>query len=429
MTVQQLRPPVVTGMIAAARHLVADGAAVPVGSLSDAELVEAIAELASLESQIAAWRLDLAAETHRRRLADEAAETGTDALLARLTGERREVLNGGLLLAELLRTKYAATRVAFAAGRLRPDQVRVIVRAAEHAPKEVTSDQLRVAEEALVARATGEASPTGTPMNAGRLRQAARRMFETVSRELADRCEAAQLTTEERRAEGETWLSLHDQGDGTFAGRFVIPERHGHLLRSALQRLTSPRRLGRDRDGQQVEDHTLTGFGSMSWSEHNGAAFVELLEHLPTEGHGGNVASMLVTTSLDTLVHGVGAARLDTGVRISPSAARHLACGAEIIPIVLDGASVPLDLGRAKRLHTKAQRLALATVHESCAVAGCERPFAWCEIHHPHAWSKGGATDLANGLPLCGHHHRRAHDDRFDLRRHTTGDWRYHRRR
>ncbi|HET8960688.1 MAG TPA: HNH endonuclease, partial [Nocardioides sp.] len=63
-------------------------------------------------------------------------------------------------------------------------------------------------------------------------------------------------------------------------------------------------------------------------------------------------------------------------------------------------------------------------------VGGCERPFAWCEIHHHRlSWGKDGPTDLDNGLPLCGYHHRRAHDDRWDLRRHASGDYRFHRRR
>ena len=55
-------------------------------------------------------------------------------------------------------------------------------------------------------------------------------MFEVVSAELADRHESDQLNTEADRAEAETWCTLYDNGDGTFAGRFVIPELHGTLL-------------------------------------------------------------------------------------------------------------------------------------------------------------------------------------------------------
>ncbi|WP_406832976.1 HNH endonuclease signature motif containing protein [Pedococcus sp. KACC 23699] len=41
------------------------------------------------------------------------------------------------------------------------------------------------------------------------------------------------------------------------------------------------------------------------------------------------------------------------------------------------------------------------------------RPYAWSELHHEDPWSQGGRTDLAKAVPLCGHHHRRAHDPRY----------------
>jgi hypothetical protein len=165
--------------------------------------------------------------------------------------------------------------------------------------------------------------------------------------------------------------------------------------------------------------------------ETRGAAFCELVEHLPAEGWAGNAGNgceVLVTMSLDALLTGLGAAGLDAGVAITAGEARRLACGAGLVPAVLDGRSMPLDLGRTRRLHTTSQRRALALLHDTCAIAGCARPYAWCEIHHPHSWHAGGQTDLANALPLCGHHHRRAHDTRFDLHHRPTGGWILHRR-
>ena len=94
-------------------------------------------------------------------------------------------------------------------------------------------------------------------MNATRLRQAARRMFEPIDSELADRHEAILLGREHRNAEAMTYLMLSDNGDGTFSGRFTIPELHGHLFKHALQRLTAPRRLSRDKRGELVEDRTV----------------------------------------------------------------------------------------------------------------------------------------------------------------------------
>jgi len=359
---------------------------VPAGALSSHELGEAIADLSALESQVAAWRLALAAEADVRRVAEETADTDTTAWLMRLTADPREVASGGLWLARRLQETYPATREAFAAGLLRVEQVRVIVKAAERAPDGVTSEQLQAAEAELVAKATGVGSRTGRAMNAKRLRVVARRMFETISREAADRHESDLLNAEADRAEAETWCTLHDNGDGTFAGRFVIPELHGHLLKTALDRLTAPRHLntapgaggaeGADGvEGRLVTDPTLVS--APNWSERLGMALVELIEHLPTSGFGAhNTAGVLVTLGYDMLVSGIGAAGLDTGTRISARDARRLACNAAIIPAVLGGESQPLDLGRTRRLHSAAQRKALAGTHDSCAISTCDRPFA-----------------------------------------------------
>lgn len=420
--VQQLRTPALARAVAAARAAVEEAAAVPVGSLDRFEVSEGLAELVALEAQATELRLRLLAEADRRELADQEAATDTAAWAAKLTGTTRGVMAGGLWLARLLKDRYHATREAFAAGTISLDQVRVIVRAAERMPEAATPEQRTAAEEALVAKATAG-------MNARRLRQVARRMLERLDRELADRQEADMLDEEEQHAQIETWLTLHDNGDGTTTGRFVIPELHGQLLRAALERLSSPRRLSRNRAGDLVTDPTLPGTGpGLNWSESLGAAFTELLEHLPTHGHGPNGATMLVHIDHQHLQDQLAAARLDTGTRISARQARRLACNAGIIPIVLGADSDILDQGRERRLHTTAQRRALSVHHETCATEGCERPFAWCEIHHPDPWSQGGPTDLTNALPLCGYHHQRAHDPHYTLTITPTGEARFRRR-
>ncbi len=89
------------------------------------------------------------------------------------------------------------------------------------------------------------------------------------------------------RAELETWLSLADNGDGTFSGRFVIPELHGHLLRGPLEQLTSPRQLSRNRAGEVVRRRRRGRPGpDMSGTEKLGLGFTELIEHLPTSSDG-----------------------------------------------------------------------------------------------------------------------------------------------
>ena len=423
MSVTHLPAASVASLVADARAAVASGQSVPAARLSTDEIAAAVEELAALESQVAAWRLELTAEADARRVAEATADTGTDAWAAALTGDTRASQAAGLRLARRLRETYHVTREAFAAGRLRREQVRVIVRAADQAPPEATPEQVALAEEWLVAKATGDGNRGGRPMNATRLRQAARRMVGVVSWELAAKHEQILLGRERQRAEVETYLVLGDNGDGTWSGKFTIPELHGQLLAHALERLTAPRRLNRV-EGRLVVDESAPGTdnGCNYW-ESRGAAFCELLEHLPSDGYAANGVELIVTVALDALRSSLGAAETETGVAISAAEARRLACNAAVIPAVLGGDSVPLNLGRTRRLHTKHQRRALSLVHRTCAVETCERPFAWCEIHHPDPWSAGGHTDLGNALPLCGHHHRKAHDSRWRLGRHSAGGW------
>lgn len=420
MTVPQLRPAApLRAELDAIASAVDSAAAIPPQAVRYRDLPNALATVAQLENRLAALKLELLAEADRRRLAEEEAATGTDVWAARLTGSTRSVMAGGLWLVNLLQNRYHHTREAFALGQVDPDQVRVIVRAGEKIPREVSDTDRAEAEYALVRKAVNG-------IDAKRLRHHARRMLEAINKRLADAHEAKQLREEEDHAERETWLTLTDNADGTFAGRFLIPELHGHLLRNYLERLSTPARWSRNRNGDLVDDPTTPGMGpGHSFTERMGLALTELLEHLPTDGFGPVGADLLVTVDLESLQTGLGHARLDTGARISPGEARRLACNAGIVPAVLGSRSEPLDLGREARLHNTAQRRALALQHDTCAAEGCARPYAWCDIHHPRAWADGGTTDLVNGLPLCGHHHRRAHDPRYRTTLTAAGELRF----
>ncbi len=87
-----------------------------------------------------------------------------------------------------------------------------------------------------------------------------------------------------------------------------------------------------------------------------GQAFCEYLETRPddTVPHsGGLAATVVVTMTHESLLGDLRAAGLCDGTRISAGEARRLACSAGIIPVVLGGASEPLDVGRQRRFHTK----------------------------------------------------------------------------
>ena len=87
--------PAVAGALGSVESITVDALA----GLSDDELGQGLAGLARLESQVAARRLAFLAEADRRRIADRSADTGTDAWAAKLTGDTREVMRGGMLIA------------------------------------------------------------------------------------------------------------------------------------------------------------------------------------------------------------------------------------------------------------------------------------------------------------------------------------------
>ncbi|MFS0912134.1 DUF222 domain-containing protein [Microbacterium sp. 179-I 3D2 NHS] len=127
-------------------------------------------------------------------------------------------------------------------------------------------------------------------------------------------------------------------------------------------------------------------------------------------------ATIIVRMNLDDLEKGKGAATVDgLGQAISAGAARRMAAGGGVIPVVLDGESEILDWGREKRLFTRAQRLALVERDGGCAMCGL--PPEMTKAHHIRWWRRdAGPTDLSNGVLLCETCHHRIHDNGWEIR-------------
>ena len=86
-----------------------------------------------------------------------------------------------------------------------------------------------------------------------------------------------------------------------------------------------------------------------------------------------------------------------------------------------NGASEPLDVGRASRTVSPAQRRALTIRDRGCVFPGCDRPPGWCDGHHIVHWADGGPTDLANLALLCHHHHKAIHEGGWSMARAPDG--------
>ena len=104
------------------------------------------------------------------------------------------------------------------------------------------------------------------------------------------------------------------------------------------------------------------------------------------------------------------------GALLPPESVARLACNAVIQKVVVDERGLPVDVGRKHRTATDAQWLATKAIYRSCAWDGCERPLAWCQLHHIHEWEHGGATDLCNLIPLCNRHHHAVHEGQWSVK-------------
>jgi hypothetical protein len=390
-------------------------------SMSAEEQRETLLVVDRIQSRVSELGLRVLNAARINDVGVEAGATSTAAWLAHNTRQTRARCQASARLAEALDERYDATREALAAGRVNTDQAEVIFKAVDALTRE--HDDL---PPDVHARAEAHLLDLAERFDAGQLRRLGKRLFEVVCPEAADKAEGEALAKEEERARRSASLAMRDNGDGTVEGRFKLPTLHAALLKKALEALTSPRRLGEGRidpkTGKKIPYEVLLGQG-----------FMELLEnHLNPAGlpsQGGSPFTLVITMGIEALMTGIGVATLETGERISAGEARRLACRAGIIPMVLDGESVVLDMGREQRLFDRYQRIAMAQQYGGCAAESCDRPPCWTEAHHRHPWHQGGRTDLEDGLPLCPpHHHMADHPDRWDMRTMPSGRVRFSRR-
>jgi hypothetical protein len=371
--------------------------------LSATETADALIELARLEARLAGIKLHLVAHADEVDVAQENASTSTAAWLTSATRLPRTEAKKLVKAAGRLEA-FEATAAATIEGAVDGAQAGVIIRRVDALPPQVGPEDRRRAEAHLLELA-GQ-------FDAVTLDRLARHLHHVIDPDGAEKALAAQVAKEEAAAAAKTSLHLYDDGHGSCHGQFTIPSVHGDMLRVALDALASPKRP--DPILREVEENGQPTTRPIQ--EIHGEAFTQLLERFPTKKlptTGGGLATVLVTIPLGLLEEGLGVATLSTGGTISAGSARRLACTAGLIPQVLDSKSVILDQGRRVRLHTTAQRIAMASRDKSCTATGCTMPAAFCHAHHKKPWAKGGRTSVQDGTMLCPRHHRMVHDPRY----------------
>ena len=226
------------------------------------------------------------------------------------------------------------------------------------------------------------------------------------------------LSTFERQKR-ETFFKMRHEADGCLSVSGKFDPISASILKSKIGRLVESMFHSGDKEFP---------VDVMPWIEPNDHRQAQALIAL-VNGASESVSDVLtraeivVHVDLETLksgLHAGGTCRTALGADLPVETVRRLACEAEILPVVLDGRSVPIDVGRSKRLATVHQRRALEAIHPTCAIPDCEVIFDHCNVHHIDYWAisdsgGGGSTDLNNMVPLCSRHHHAAHEGGWKL--------------
>jgi 5-methylcytosine-specific restriction protein A len=153
-------------------------------------------------------------------------------------------------------------------------------------------------------------------------------------------------------------------------------------------------------------------------------ALVSMADHATGEGRGsGPRATLNVVIPHTWLVEGTDTAGVTTnGTTLAAETLRRLACDADILPTVLGGRSEVLDVGRALRTATPAQRRGLDARDGGCF--NCGAPAARCHVHHIDEWSaQHGCTDIELLVLACHDCHILVHEHGHTPIRGPDGRW------
>ncbi len=376
-------------------------------SMSTDELGDYLADLQGLMAQTQAVFLSAVREADRREVAKTVGAANTGAWLSSTLRMRPEEAGRAVKLARDLDSQLSSTREALAAGEISADHAEVIARSVRKLPAEAGLEK-RVEAEQLLVKEAGTFDPKDL---AGLGREILRR----VDPDCADRILAKQFAAEEARAEREREIVLWDDpySVSTFL-RGKLDPLTNEMFRVALEPLSKPRPT----DANAPDLRTP--------AQRMGDGFHELLRRFLASGaaptHGGEKPQIVLTIDPDKLRDGTGTADLlHTGASVSARTAQELACDAEVSVYTPGSERGGESLSDGVRLYTGKVRKLLELRDRGCAFPGCNRPPSWCQAHHIVPWSKGGLTTVANGVLLCGYHHRHVHQGTWQARTANDG--------
>lgn len=380
-----------------------DTSALETWSLTDGEVRSLTQAVFRARAGLEELAVRLAGAAEDRGLAREDGCISTSAWLAQVAGLSKYEASKLVSLSRTMTAEVERTRQAWAAGDITTEQAKVIGESITKLPEWFGDEERGDAEQVMLEHAP--------ELTIDELKRLGNHVIEVLDPDGADEIIGKQLEEQEKRAFEGTTLTMSDSGDGLTRIKAKIPTAQAGMLRTALEAFASPRRqkpIEPDRG-----PHGDAALGHPNHAQRMGWAFLELIEHLPSDKlpqAGGLPAVVTIETTLEALRTELGKAGVTCGTELSASQARRMACNANLIPIVMDGESKILDIAPTRRLHDRLQRHAIVKRDGGCCWRGCDRPPAWCEVHHPEPYAEGGPTTVDNGALFCFLHHHLLHD-------------------
>jgi hypothetical protein len=204
---------------------------------------------------------------------------------------------------------------------------------------------------------------------------------------------------DDNRADQESWVDCSQTMNGRWHLAGDLDAERGRRFSIALESLMRPTPSDDRNAGLRRAD-----------------ALVEMAHRLLSDGtlpsHNRVRPHLTVTSTLEALVGTIGAPAAEIlGEPISIETLRRMACDCTLTRVILDGKSMPIDVGRAMRTIPPALRKVLELRDVRCRWPGCDCPARWADAHHLKSWIDGGETDPENLVLFCRRHHRKVHEE------------------
>ena len=374
-------------------------ASVSLADLPAADLAEGLRVAKKAETAVGAFKARMLREAEDADLARTEGATDMIAWSKDQLGESGSQAKRGVELGRGL-SRLPKTADALARGELGIEQAEQLARAAKRGSLGMPGE----VEDSLL--------DTAKTLSPEQLR-------DELKRREAD-ADGDRLARDERIARGRRSLRAWWRDDGMYEGRFLYDPVNGEHVETMLRAFEVPDPAGTPEELKRSPEQRRADALAQ-------AAQVALDAGQASEV-GGVKPHVAVVVDLDTLtcdadIHSdlspscrcVTPPEAAWAGPISREALQRIVCDATLSRVVIRGGSELIDLGRATRKWSSAQRRGIVAIDGGCRFPGCDRPAAWTQIHHIRFRRHDGPTNVDNGCLLCLLHHQYVHERGWHL--------------